>query len=187
MPRRSREFVREETPSPEDKWWREKAQQLAEKVGSEKDESRLLWKVGGAEGDIAKAVARFYSKFNHSLRDMGQVPYIHATDAGKEFIKFAPREETHWADKPYHEDFDVRKALIKRYKIFPFFLGEGEIFAIDSLSKSIDEEAETGEAASETEEMCDHYESRKGMLALVADKKMNFRRANASRRSRLCA
>ena len=166
------EFVRTETPSPEDKWWREKAQQLAEKVGSEKDESRLLWKVGGAEGDIAKAVARFYFKFDHSLRDMGQVPYIHATDAGKEFIKFAPREETHWADKPYHEDFDVRKALIKRYKIFPFFLGKGEIFAIDSLSKSIYEEAKTGEAASESEieEMRDHYKSRKGMLALVADK-----------------
>ena len=167
------EFVREETPSPEDKWWREKAQQLAEKVGSEKDENRLLWKVGGAEGDIAKAVARFYYKFHHSLRDMGQVPYIHATDAGKEFIKFAPREETRWADKPYHEDFDVREALIKRYKIFPFFLGEGKVFDIDSLSDSIDEEAETGEAASKTEEMCDHYESRKGMLALVAGKRQD--------------
>ena len=164
------EFVRKETPSPEDKWWREKAQQLAEKVGSEKDEHRLLWKVSGAKGDIAEAVARFYSKFHHSLRDMGQVPYIHATDAGEEFIKFAPREETRWADKPYHEDFDVRKALIKRYKIFPFFLGEGKVFDIDSLSDSIDEEAETGEAASKTEEMCDHYESRKGMLSLVAGK-----------------
>ena len=162
--------VRTEKPASTDKeWWRKRMGKLAQIAGGSGESADWHWKPGG-RGGWADVVAHLYRAYGDSLSGMGHVPYVYKTDKG-EFVAFAPLKDVRWADKPYHEDADVRRGLLDcKFKLFPFSLGKGKRFGVAPLSRYVSEsiDAESCEDPRRTGNLQARLNERGEMLVLAA-------------------